>query len=189
MLSAFLSSFGIALLSEIADKTQLVILGLALKLKSPFRVFLGALLAHAAMDGLAVALGSWLGFSLPAGQVGLFVGVVFIGLGTWEVAKAWRASRKKEVVTNGSPFLLSFFLILASEFGDKSQIAAGLLAAEFRTPIAVFLGFVLGLAVTIAATVFFGVMLAKRLPRKTVKIIIGALFIIFGVVSLVLVKV
>ena len=44
MIESFTSAFVIALLSEIADKTQLVILGLSLDYKAPFKVFLGALI-------------------------------------------------------------------------------------------------------------------------------------------------
>ena len=44
MLEPFIVAFVLALISEIADKTQLVILGLALQYKSPLKVFAGALI-------------------------------------------------------------------------------------------------------------------------------------------------
>ncbi len=57
MLDAFFIALLFTFISEIADKTQFVILGLALRYKSAFQVFLGALVAHSFMDGIAIFLG------------------------------------------------------------------------------------------------------------------------------------
>ena len=69
MIEPFVAAFMLALISEIADKTQLVILGLAIKYKSSFKVFSGALLAHVIMDGIAIALGTFFGFSLSSSLI------------------------------------------------------------------------------------------------------------------------
>ncbi|MBI4150912.1 TMEM165/GDT1 family protein, partial [Candidatus Woesearchaeota archaeon] len=58
MISPILVSAFLLLLSEVADKTMLLILGLALQYKSRLQVFLGALSAHALMDLVAILVGT-----------------------------------------------------------------------------------------------------------------------------------
>ena len=182
MLDVLFLSFFVAVISEIADKTQLVILGLALKFKSPLRVFLGALCAHAAMDGIAVVLGQWVGFALPAKLVSGGVGIVFLWLGIQELFKAFRVQTRKKHAAKGPAFIASFLTVFASEFGDKSQIAAGLLAAEFLTPFVILAGVVLGLALAIGITVFLGVRLAEKIPPAIVRAMTSLLFLVYGLV-------
>ncbi len=52
-----------------------------LKYKSPFKVFLGAISAHAVMDGIAILLGTFFGFSLTSSLIKKVIGVLFISLG------------------------------------------------------------------------------------------------------------
>ena len=192
MLEPLVAAFVLAFISEIADKTQLVILGLALKFRSPFKVFAGALLAHAFMDGAAIILGTFFGFSLSSSLIRKVIGVVFILLGGWGLAKLYfrrqdeRGSVQKERNALGATALASSFLtVMLSEFGDKTQIASGLLAAKYLMPLSIFIGFVLALSIAIGLNVFVGSRIAKRLPRKTIKMVAASLFILFGVFSLV----
>jgi len=185
MLEEFLIAFGLAFISEIVDKTQLVILGLALKYKAVFKVFLGALIAHAVMDGIAILIGSYFGFSLPFNLIKFVVGILFILLGVWTFAKMYIKKEKKEKKFKyKSVFLVSFLVVLLSEFGDKTQIASGLLAAQYMVPLAIFLGFVLALAIVIGLNVFIGSKIAEKLPIKTIKIVTAVLFVLFGLFSL-----
>ena len=186
MIEPFVAAFMLALISEIADKTQLVILGLALKYKSPFRVFSGALLAHTVMDGAAIALGAFFGFSLTSSLIKNGVGVLFILLGIWIVVKFYFKKSKKEdkEMLSRTPLMTSFLTVLLSEFGDKTQIASGLLAAKYLVPITIFIGFVLALAIVIGLNVFVGSKVAERIPRRTIKIITAVLFLLFGILTL-----
>ncbi|MBI2652480.1 TMEM165/GDT1 family protein [Candidatus Woesearchaeota archaeon] len=93
----FAAAFGLALISEIADKTQLVILSLALKYRAPWKVFVGSLSAHAFMDGIAITLGAWFGFSLSSNILKISIGILFITLGLWTFAKLYlKKSEDKE---------------------------------------------------------------------------------------------
>src|SRR3990172_3801420 len=133
MIEPFAAALTLAFVSEIADKTQFVILGLVLKYKSPYRVFSGALLAHALMDGIAILMGSAFGFTLPARLLNKLVGVLFILLGAWTLVNLYvkkNAEEEKEPARN-NPLSASFFTVLLSEFGDKTQVASGLLAARY----------------------------------------------------------
>lgn len=106
----FLIAFILALVSEVADKTQLVILGLALKYKSPFRVFSGALFAHALMDGFAIVLGAFFGFSLSSAIIKNIVGILFIILGIWSFSKLYfkKSRKKKREILSKTPFAAFF---------------------------------------------------------------------------------
>jgi len=77
-----------------------------------------------------------------------------------------------------------FLTVLLSEFGDKTQIASGLLAAKYLVPITIFIGFVLALAIVIGLNVFVGSKVAERIPRRTIKIITAVLFLLFGILTL-----
>ncbi len=181
----FIIAFVLALISEIADKTQLVILGLALKYKSPLKVFSGALVAHAFMDGIAIFLGALFGFTLSSVLVKNSVGILFISSGLWGFYKLYRKTHKKEKKIPGkTPFTISFLTVMISEFGDKTQLASGLLSAKYLVPIPIFLGFILALAAAIGFNVFVGSKIAEKLPRKTIKIITAVLFILFGIFTL-----
>ncbi len=194
MLESFTAAFVIALLSEIADKTQLVILGLSLDYKAPFKVFLGALLAHSAMDGVAILLGSYFGVSLPVSTTKLVVGVIFTALGLWTLAKLYMDGKKAKTKIGIKPatggegsrgaFAQSFLTVALVEIGDKAQVSSALLAAKYQQPLPIFGGFVLALAIAIGLNVFLGSKVAEKIPRKAIKLVTGILFLIYGIASL-----
>lgn len=190
MLDALLTTMFLIFLSEIADKTQLVIFALAVKFKNPWHVFAGAVTAHAFMDGIAILIGSYTAIILPYGLLSLLSGIVFILLGLWGFAKLYLLKKKqKKKSFSGLPagaMLASFMLVTASEMGDKSQIASGILAINFRDPLFVFLGTVLALSVAIGMNIFIGKKLAEKLPVKMIKIITSLLFLVFGIATLLL---
>lgn len=186
MLQPILAAFVLIFIAELVDKTQLVILGLAIKYKSPMKVFSGALLAHSLMDALAIMLGFYFGFIFSSSLVSIAVGLVFIALGSWTLIKLYwvkgEEKERKELVK--SIFLSSFLIVLLTEFGDKTQIAAGLISAKYLAPVLVFLGTFLALATVIAVNVTIASKIAEKLPRKTIKLASGVLFIFFGLMTL-----
>lgn len=187
MVQAFLTAIIFSILGEIADKTQLVILGFALKYKSPWKVFLGGLAGHGVMDGLAIIIGLYFGKLFTTDLVGKLVGILFILLGLWGFLKHYLIKRKHEKehkIKTQSPFLVTFLTIFFVEFGDKTQIASGLLAAEFQQPIIIWLGVMVGLGLTIALNVFIGSKLAEKLPKNIIKTTTNILFILFGLFTL-----
>ncbi len=189
MIDVFLASLGLALVSEIADKTQLVILGLALSYKSPTKVFLGALSAHAVMDTVAILLGSFIGASLPQVTVKLLVALVFIAVGLRILMKLYLFKPKKKEwkkIENRNAFIVSFLTVALSEFGDKTQIAGAAFAAQYLQPLPIIAGFVVGIALAIGFNVFLGSKIAEKLPRKLIKTVTAILFIGFGIASLLL---
>ena len=178
-----------SILGEIADKTQLVILGFALKYKAPFKVFWGGLLGHAVMDGIAIVIGTFAGFRFQAEWLKYAVGGLFIIAGLYGFYKMYgkkKGKDKERKITSASPFLITFLTILVTEIGDKTQVSSGLLAAEYKAPFVIFIGVTIGLAITIGLNVFVGSKLAEKLPRKAIKITTNVMFVIFGILNIAL---
>ncbi len=79
--------------------------------------------------------------------------------------------------------ILAGAVIFFMELGDKTQIASFSLAARFRRPGRVFLGILVGLILVSIIALFFGIFIRDNIPETFLSIIIGALFIIFGLFS------
>ena len=76
--------------------------------------------------------------------------------------------------------MAAFGTIFFSEFGDKSQLTAGLLALQWGHPFEVLAGVALGLGLASALSIFLGRKLQQWLPRKQLKLVSGGLFVLFG---------
>ncbi|WP_456447282.1 TMEM165/GDT1 family protein [Thiolapillus sp.] len=181
---ALLTSYSLIGLAEFGDKSQLVCLVLAARYRAR-PVLLGAVLAFALLNLLAVVFGATLASWLPQRLVVVVVGLLFLGFG-------WHALRQKEeeqvlpeedVRSDRSLLLSTLLLIALAEFGDKTQLAvAGLASAN--PPLAVWLGATLALATTSALGVWAGRALLQKVPILLLHRISGGLFLIVGVLML-----
>ncbi|NIN66762.1 MAG: TMEM165/GDT1 family protein [Anaerolineae bacterium] len=79
----------------------------------------------------------------------------------------------------------TFGLIFLAELGDKTQLAAIAMAAESQTPLAVFVGAVLGLALVTLLGVAIGGTLTRVIPAQYIRMGAGALFILVGAFMLI----
>ena len=79
--SAFWTTFGLLVVAEMGDKTQLAAITLAAQTRSPVSVFLGAALALSLVSLLGVALGALLGEYLPAALLHKLAAIAFIVIG------------------------------------------------------------------------------------------------------------
>ncbi len=79
--------FGIIFLAELGDKTQLAVLTLSVKTKSPFWVFLGASLALTVLSFIGAYLGEVLTRYIPRDIFEKIVGLIFIIVGILTIFK------------------------------------------------------------------------------------------------------
>ncbi|HYE65366.1 MAG TPA: TMEM165/GDT1 family protein [Pyrinomonadaceae bacterium] len=79
--SAFWTTFGLLLLAEMGDKTQLAVITLSAETRSPLAVFLGAALALSLVSLLGVMVGALLGQYLPESLLHRLAAVAFILIG------------------------------------------------------------------------------------------------------------
>ena len=75
------SSFGLILLAELGDKTQLMTLALAAKTGKPVPVFVGSFLALGLLTLAAVLLGGLVSQYVPQGLIHRVAGVAFVLVG------------------------------------------------------------------------------------------------------------
>jgi putative Ca2+/H+ antiporter (TMEM165/GDT1 family) len=76
-----LSTFGLILLAELGDKTQMATMLLAAKSEAPFTVFVGAAAALVTSAVLGTVFGEAITRLVPEGYIHMGAGVAFILLG------------------------------------------------------------------------------------------------------------
>ncbi len=79
--SAFWTTFGLLVVAEMGDKTQLAAITLAAETHSSVSVFLGAALALSLVSLVGVALGALLGQYLPTALLHKAAALAFIVIG------------------------------------------------------------------------------------------------------------
>jgi putative Ca2+/H+ antiporter (TMEM165/GDT1 family) len=173
-----LISFGLILIAELGDKTQLAIISLSSKRKSK-TVFIAALLALALVDGVSALMGGAIAALIPALWIGLGAGAVFITFAVYTLFI--EKSEKPDVEQRPLALLSSFSLVALMELGDKTQLAVVSLSAEYDAPVMVFIGVMLAFVVLTTLGVVLGAALSRWVPLKYVRIGSGLLFIVFGV--------
>jgi putative Ca2+/H+ antiporter (TMEM165/GDT1 family) len=81
-------------------------------------------------------------------------------------------------------FWTAFGTLFLAEMGDKTQLAAITLAASTRSPVSVFLGAALALALVSLIGVAVGAALGKYLPEDLIHKVAAVAFIVIGVLML-----
>ncbi|MFA4859039.1 MAG: TMEM165/GDT1 family protein [Candidatus Margulisiibacteriota bacterium] len=169
-------------LSEFGDKTQLLTLGFAARF--PFFEVAGAIvLATVILHFLAVVFGSFMGSAIEPVYINLICGCLFVAFGIW--AAVPRGDNQEDSKFKLPPFWLIFVSFFLAEFGDKSQLATAALAMKYNAPISVFLGAVLGMGSVAVAGAWVGSWLKNKAAERTVNLLSAALFIIFGVLTII----
>ncbi len=76
-----LSTFALLFVAELGDKTQLAVLTMTAKHRMPLWVFLGAVVALAAVTGIGVLGGELLTRLIPEAVLRKIAAVLFVGMG------------------------------------------------------------------------------------------------------------
>ena len=180
-LTPLLASFALFSLMEFGDKTHIAVITLSMKNRAR-DVFVGALAAFALVDGASVLVGGFIADLLPTYWINVGSGVLFLIFGALTLLGK---EEKEEVVERKKNAVFSSLSIVAlMELGDKTQIASFVLAARYGSPLLVFLGIMLGSALITGSGVVIGKGLLKIIPKRYLKYIAAALFILFGIVFL-----
>ena len=175
------TTLGLVALAELGDKTQLVCMTLAARHPAP-PVLLGAVLAFAVLNLLAVVFGAAVAVWLPEWLVAALVAVLFAAFGVHALRAAGAEAVKVEERDGRSVLLSTFVLIFLAELGDKTQLAVAGLAGT-QDPLAVWVGGTLALALTSGLGVLAGQTLLRRLPLHLLHLVSGALFLLLAAVA------
>ncbi len=181
MFLEFVAPFVAVGLAELGDKTQLALFLLSSRVKNRFTLWVGAVLGFAFVDGFSVVLGAYAGSLLPLDAVKSLSGALFILFGILMIRGGCDDCNGKKSFFK-SPLLSSFALISVSEFGDKTQVAAGVFAAK-GSPVLVFLGAISSLAILSALAIWFGARVGEKIDHRKAAYAAGAVFILIGLGS------
>jgi len=165
-------------LAEFGDKTQLSIFLLSSKTKKHLHLLLGVMFAFLIVDGAAVLIGSWIINIVPMRFIRTLSGIILIISGV-SILRAKEVKGESRLYSRSS-FLSGFALIFVTEWGDKTQIAAGILATKYN-PLMVLTGAVTVLGLLSIVAVYFGRFISNKISRKVLTRIAGILFILMGI--------
>jgi putative Ca2+/H+ antiporter (TMEM165/GDT1 family) len=183
-MSAFVLSFGVILLAELGDKSQLMALAFASRYR-PLTVLVAVSLATLLVHAGSVLLGSAFALALPTSAIQIVAGIAFFIFAAWTLRgdtlgagdedRARRTGRWA-IATIGVAFFLA-------ELGDKTMLATITLATT-EEPIGTWLGSTAGMVVADAIAIAVGAVLGTRLPERVIKILAAGALIVFGVLLL-----
>jgi len=178
MTADFLIPFITVGLAELGDKTQLSILLISSRTKKHLQLLLGVLVAFLIVDGFAVLIGSWVTGIIPLSLLKVSSAAVFIVFGVLKLRDDGKESENR--FYSGSPFLSGFVLIALTEWGDKTQIASGLLATKYSA-LMVLIGTMTALALLSIMAIWLGRFISSKIDKRTAARIAGTVFILIGI--------
>jgi len=182
-IQTFAEALGLIILMELGDKTMLTTMCLSAQYRRPGLVLLATMSALTISSIIAIVLGYILSATLPVGIITYVSGILFLSLGIFTLVRA--NNEVPDTCDNPGTLFGMFSLILLSELGDKSQIAILALAAKSAFPISVLLGSVTAFLVVNSIAVLAGNHAAERIPMKMIKVVVGIVFILFGLLVII----
>ena len=192
----FFISFMLIFLSELGDKTQLLVLSFSTKDKAK-NILLGVAIGTFFSHGLAILFGSKIGsfenetFQLYS-EIFTYASFLLFGLIGFlpKRKESNNDNSKSSIIRKISYIKLNYILVIATsivigELGDKTFLASlglGLQYPNYR--FSLIIGSILGMVASNSVALFFGKILGNKLKPKFVEILSNILFIIFGLLGL-----
>jgi putative Ca2+/H+ antiporter (TMEM165/GDT1 family) len=182
-IGALLVSLGAVVLAEMGDKTQLLAMAFATKYKAP-KVLIGVFVATVLNHGLAVLVGNLI-VHLESAQIWIqgISSLSFIFFGLWTI-RGDKLEEEENKKTKYGPIITVALAFFVAEMGDKTQLATVALATKFPlSPLAVLAGTTAGMMVADGLGILIGVVMAKKIPERVVKLVSAGAFIVFGFIG------
>jgi Ca2+/H+ antiporter, TMEM165/GDT1 family len=183
LLIPFFDALAVIGIAELGDKTQLLTFGFATRY-SFWAVISAVALAAGILMAIAVLFGEIIFNLIPSFYVSLFAGLYFLGYGIYMLFGKEEEEEVKNVGAK-SPFMIVFLGFFLAELGDKTQLATLALSARYGAPLQVWLGATLGMVAVNFVSVLVGKMARGLVEPKWLKYLGAAVFLIFGIYSLV----
>jgi putative Ca2+/H+ antiporter (TMEM165/GDT1 family) len=182
-ITAFLFSVGAVVLAEMGDKTQLLAMAFAAKYKAG-KVMLGVFVATVFNHALAVAAGNFVTrFDSVQIWIQTIASLSFIFFGLWTIRGDKLDGEEKRATQYGAVITVAIAFFMA-EMGDKTQLATIALAAKFpAAPLGILAGTTAGMLIADAMGIIIGILLRKKIPEQTVKLVSAGAFILFGFIG------
>lgn len=177
-MDALLASFVVAALGEWGDKTQLLVIALAVRYRRPLPILAGIFVAALA-NSLIAAFGGLLVhdmITLRAISLLIALALVFAGVAGLIRPKPYQSAG----TSSAGPFLVAAASFFVLEFGDKTQFLTFALAAQYNAFALAAAGATAGVMASSVPAALLGDGLAKAVPLKGVRIGLGLLFLAIG---------
>ena len=196
----FIISFMFIFLSELGDKTQILVLSFSTRNKAT-NILLGVAIGTFLSHGLAIVFGSQIAAINNAEFIfylKIFTYLSFLVFGIIGFLKAKKISSTNENAEENSKsriikFLSSLtkncilvvaFSIAIGELGDKTFLASiglGLQYPLFKIPL--ICGSICGMVASNSIAIFFGKWLGTKISVSTIEILSNTIFILFGLIG------
>lgn len=174
------ASIAVVALAEVGDKTMLLAIVLAARLRAPWQILAGIFVATLANHGLAALLGQQVAGLVDAPWFRMAVALGFIAMAAWTLVPDKLDDDDSGVKPRSSAFLTTLVAFFLVEMGDKTQVATIALGAQYNSVFAVAAGTTLGMMLANTPAVFLGEELVKRVSLKATRIAAALLFLALG---------
>ncbi len=197
IITPFLIAFVFVFLSELGDKTQLLILSFSTKLKT-FTIIIGVALGSLFSHGIAILFGSTLGnvennsFKYIM-QILTLISFIVIGIYIlFSNNDNESTDNNSNVLKKFSKLKINYILIIAisiilGELGDKTFFASMGLGINYPAyKVSLILGSVLGMVISNCIAIFLGKFISSKLNPNIINKLSGGLFIFFGILGFII---
>ncbi|NVN51366.1 TMEM165/GDT1 family protein [Mycolicibacterium hippocampi] len=179
MLTAILVSVAVVFVAELGDKSQLITMTYALRHRW-WVVLSGVAIASMLVHGLSVAIGHFLGMTLPERPIAFAASLAFLLFAWW----TWRSRGEdgEDDVRVAEPRFVVFAIVssfVLAELGDKTMLATVALASDHHWA-GVWIGATIGMVLADGVAIAVGVLMHKRLPERFLHGLASVLFLLFG---------
>lgn len=187
-MTIFLTVLLTIFIAEMGDKTQLLLVAMAGKYKIS-HILSGTWLATILLNIMAVGVGAALSKYLDMRIIKFIAAIAFFWFAYATLKGESEDEEENTSKHNFGPVLAIFISFFIGELGDKTQLSAITLAANytqssFVNAFAVFLGCTLGLILADLIGLIVGVILKSKMPTGILNILSFAIFSVFGVVNI-----
>jgi Ca2+/H+ antiporter, TMEM165/GDT1 family len=181
-MEAFATSAVLVALAEIGDKTQILSILLAARLRRPWPIVAGIAIATVANHALAGSVGVWVAGRVDPTSLRWLVGLAFVAFGVWTLRPDTFAG---DVRQRGGVLVTTVVAFFLAEMGDKTQLATVALGARYPGRLlAVVAGTTAGMLVANVPAVLAGDALAERLPMRAIRLVAAGLFVAMGAATI-----
>lgn len=191
-----LIAFLLVFISELGDKTQLLVLSFSSKLKAS-TILIGVALGSFFSHGIAILFGSSIGlldnsFIHDLLEIITFLSFIVFGIFSFLPQKEEKENSKKDnfimkLTKLGIGYILIIaFSIAVGELGDKTFLASiGLGISYPNQKLFLIIGAILGMVISDLLAIIFGKFLTKKIPEALMQKLSGILFIVFGIIGVI----
>ena len=172
----FFISFAIIFLAELGDKTQITVITLAAKEKSPFKIGLATSIGISLVVIIGIIIGYFLNLFIPDLWIKIIGITIFLAFGIGSLIKIKLENDDSEEISEdpskdsrikiANMFIFALLSIFIMEFGDKTQLMTISLTASYFLPLEVGLGACLALSSLCFMGAYLGDFIATKIPKR-----------------------